>query len=207
MKKAFGIFLMFISAFSVYAESVNLRTGNVFDAVEVNEILSIGYGSKVSEIQFESRSPKITTIALEGTAFIEDYSFIGKCKELEVLIMNTVSLKNMDFLKSCKKLKVLALDSVSVEKLPDFRELENAEYIAFSNCNLTDIREFTHHAEKLRCIDLRYNKISMLPQLEKKDRAMYFLSGNEIMASNCKNFIFDEDIYQKLPEEFRQYVR
>ena len=207
MKKAFGIFLMFISAFLVYAESVNLRTGNVFDTVEVNEILSIGYGSKVSEIQFESRSPKITTIALEGTAFITDYSFIGECKALEVLIMNTISLKNMDFLKSCKKLKILALDSVSVAQLPDFSDLENMEYIAFSNCNLTDFHEFTHHAENLRFINLRYNKISILPKLEKNDRAMYFLSGNEIMTSSCKNFIFDQDIRQKLPEEFRQYIR
>ena len=104
--------------------------------MEINDVLVLGYGNKVSEIKFENDVPKVSKIILEGTAFLKDYSFISSCKNLEVLVMNDITIDNFDFLSSCKKVKILALDSVKCNQLPNISEFNKLEYFAFTNSNL-----------------------------------------------------------------------
>lgn len=207
MQKRTCFCLMMIFSWQLFAENVFLRNNATLETVAVENSLSLGYGSKVSEIRFENKNPKITKITLEGTAFIQDYSFIAECKELEILVLNDVTVENLEFLSSCKQLRILVLDSVPVKKLPNFARLENLEYIAMTNCNITDFSNILCHGEKLRFVNLCHNKLSELPHLDSKDKVMYFVAGNPVTTSKYKNYIFDEEIQKKLPDEFLCYIR
>ena len=55
-----------------------LKDNNSSEIIETGEVLYIGYGSKVSEIMFADKNPKISRVILEGTAYIKGYSFIAQ---------------------------------------------------------------------------------------------------------------------------------
>lgn len=207
MRKMLFFYLLFVIESALHAEKVLLKNNNSWGSIEVDKVLSVGYGSKVSEIKFESENPKITEIILEGTAFIKDYSFIAECKELEVIVINDVPIENLDFLKSCKRLNVIAFDGVNLKKFPDLSNFENLEYFAMTNCNLKEFSDVMNHGKKLSFVNLCHNRISKFPKPKLNDDALYFVLGNPATSSNFKNYIFDEDITKKLPERFVRYVR
>ena len=138
MKKIFLVYLLSILSLSLYAEKVNLIYDNSTEWVDVGDEFLMSYGSKVTEIKFESENPDIRKIVLEGNAFLKDYSFIAECKNLQVLVINDASVKDFSFLENCRSLKIIAFDSVKFEKMVDLRKLENLEYIAFTNCALSE---------------------------------------------------------------------
>ena len=207
MKKGIVFYFLLAGTLSLYAEKTILNDDGSLDVVETEGTFYLGYGSKVSEVKFGSNSPKITKIILEGTAFIHDYSFIAECKNLEVLVLNTISTENLDFLSKCKKLRVIAFDGVHATKLPNLANLENLEYFAMTNCDLTSCSATLKHGKNLKFINLCHNKISELPKPSSGDNALYFVSGNIIKTSKYKNYNFDSDIRKRLAEEFWAYIR
>ena len=207
MKKGIVFYFLLAVTLSLYAEKTILNDDGSLDVVETEGTFYLGYGSKVSEVKFGSNSPKITKIILEGTAFIHDYSFIAECKNLEVLVLNTISTENLDFLSKCKKLRVIAFDGVHATKLPNLANLENLEYFAMTNCGLTSCSATLKHGKNLKFINLCHNKISELPKPSSGDNALYFVSGNIIKTSKYKNYNFDSDIRKRLAEEFWAYIR
>ena len=207
MKKYFMLCLLFLGTLSLSAEKVSLKINNSYQTMEVNDVLFLGYGNKVSEIKFEGDVPKVSKIILEGTAFLKDYSFISSCKNLEVLVMNDITIDNFDFLLSCKKIKILALDSVKCNQLPNISEFNKLEYFALTNSNLESCDTLVVHGQNLRFINLSYNKISKLPKLKSDDNTIYFIAENPIKTADQKNYIFDYDISKNLPKEFMEYIR
>lgn len=207
MKKGIVFYFLLAVTLSLYAEKTILNDDGSLDVVETEGTFYLGYGSKVSEVKFGSNSPKITKIILEGTAFIHDYSFIAECKNLEVLVLNTISTENLDFLSKCKKLRVIAFDGVHATKLPNLANLENLEYFAMTNCDLTSCSATLKHGKNLKFINLCHNKISELPKTSSGDNALYFVFGNIIKTSKYKNYNFDSDIRKRLAEEFWAYIR
>lgn len=205
-RKLIFCFLLSVTV-SLYAEKIILKIHDSFKTVDTEDSFYLGYGSKVSKVKFESSNPKITKIILEGTAFIHDYSFISKCKNLEILEMNDISMENLDFLAECKKLKIIAFDSVHLEKLPDLRNFESLEYFAMTNCNLTDCEKLLNHCENLKFVNICHNKISKLPEIKSDDRSVYLLSGNNIKKSKYKNYNFEADVFKILPKEYSEYIR
>lgn len=207
MKKYFILCLLFFGTLSLYAEKVSLKVNNSFQTIEVNDELFLGYGNRVSEIKFENKVSGVSKIILEGTAFLKDYSFISSCKNLEVLVMNNITVDNFDFLLSCKQLKVLALDSIKCNQLPYINEFKKLEYFALTNSDLELCDSFINHGQKLKFINLSYNKISKLPKLNSDDNSLYFVTGNLVKPVEQKNYIFCDDISKNLPKEFMEYIR
>lgn len=193
MKRKIIYGLLFITALSVFAEKVTLIFENLSETIDVGEELLIGYGSKVSEVKFENQNPKIKKMIFKGPHFLKDYSFVTNCKELEIFIMDEISIDNLNFLEGCKNLKILSLDGVFLKQLPNLRELKNLEYLGMTNCYLTNVDELTKHAEKLRCINLSFNRITKLPKVNTNNKTLYLFSS--------------EDVIEKLPKEFLQYTR
>lgn len=207
MKKLLLLITFFISLFSLSAEKIKFVVGSQSSLVESGDELYIGYGSKVSDIIFENENPNIKKIVIEGAAFIHDYSFISKCKNLEILVLNDVKLDTLDFLESCKNLRILALDSVSFNQFTDFRKLESLEYLGMTNCNLSNFNILTEHASSLRYINLTHNKIVKFPVLNSKDKAIYFISESDVLKTKDKRFVFSNNLLQRLPMEYTCYLR
>lgn len=208
MKKSFIliIFLFFIS--NIYAEKVFISLKNSKDVqiLEINEVLSIGYNSYASEIKFENDNPNIKQISLLGTKFISDYSFIEKCKNLEVIILNDISLDNLDFLEKLETLKVISCDNVYIKKLPSLKKIKNLEFFSFTNSNLTDCKKIMNHESKLKFVNLNFNQIWQLPKIKFNDKTIYFVEKNKITYSPYKNYIF-ENTYQYLPKKYFEYLK
>lgn len=194
-------------SFLAFAENVKFITGKNSEIKEVGTELYIGYGSKVSQIEFENKNPEIKSITIEGAAFLKDLSFIKNCKKLEVLVMNNMSVKDTSFLYGLPNLKVIAFDSVEIKTLPNLSKIKNLEYISLTNCGLTKYDGLTSHAKKLKFVNLAYNSISELPAPKKADKAIYFVTGNKITTSDYSNYYFGSDYVSKLPQELAKFVR
>jgi hypothetical protein len=66
---------------------------------------------------------------------------------------------------------------------------------------------FINHGQKLKFINLSYNKINKLPKLNSDDNSLYFVTGNLVKPVEQKNYIFCDDISKNLPKEFMEYIR
>ena len=127
--------------FSLYAENIKVIENKTISSIDISDTLHIGYGSKISEVIMDTENTTIKSIILEGTAFIQDYSFISKCKNLETLVMNDIKVTDLSFLEKCKNLKILSFDSVSFIKFPEINKMENLDYLGITNCNLEQLAQ------------------------------------------------------------------
>lgn len=199
--------LSILSMFSLYAENIKVIENKTISSIDISDTLHIGYGSKISKVIMDTENSMIKSIILEGTAFIQDYSFISKCKNLETLVMNDIKIDNLSFLEKCKNLKILSFDSVSFIKFPEINQMENLEYLGITNCNLKDFSILTNHKDKLKYINLNNNKILKLPRLRSNDKALYFVYGNNQISSKGKRIIATKNFMDKLPDEYKLYIR
>lgn len=210
MKKKYALILFVFFAALVFAEKVEIRLfsqkNNKTEAQyydENTERFSIGYGSYVSKIENLEKLKNLKEVEFIGTAFLKDFSFLKKCKNLEIIILYDVEIKDFSFLYSLPNLKILDIQSSKFSTMIDLTKLTKLEYLAMVNCGITSLKDFVSHSEALQYVNVSNNNIMSIDGIKLDDKVVYIISFNPI----TKNLFVDDNIYTFLPEKFRRFIR
>lgn len=202
--------ILFVICRNVFAEDVQVtfisekNNSKEIKSYDINtEVFTLGYGSSVSSIENLDKLTNLKEVQFTGTAFLNDFSFLSKCKNLEVIVLYDVSIADFNFLYSLPNLKILDTQSAKYSKMIDLTKLKKLEYIAMVNCGITSLKDFVSHGESLQYVNVSNNNIMSVDGIKSNDKAVYILSFNPI----AKNLFVDENIYTFLPEKFRRFIR
>lgn len=204
-----GLFVAFM-CFGAVGEEILLHYEDYVEQIEVADdatYFSLAEGSEVMAIEGLEKIETLEHIELSGTEKLEDYSFIGKCTNLKVLVLNNVKVEGFEFLNNLEGLKVLAMDHVVAQRLPELKKLSALEYFAYTNGKLKDFSLVAKHSKNLRYVNLSNNKIEELDNPKSSDKTLYFLANNPLVFAKSKNISFAKDITSLLPEEFHEFVK
>lgn len=219
MKKKILIFIyiyfLLILSFNLYAEKIEIlfytkdnETHNI--GYDVNtEIFTIEHGSYISKISNLDKLYKLKEISFNGAKFINDFSFLKNCKNIETILFTDMILNNLDFLYYLPKLKNIIMDNVDIDCNINLKKIKSLEYISLTNCNIENIDSYIKHGKCLKYVNLAFNKIKDISKISSKDKTVYILSKNLIgnIETTNSNIILEDNYINYLPNEYLHFVR
>ena len=201
-----------LSAFSCFTqETVDIT---IMDKKEGRKVVSypadtkefcIKYGSYTMNIEGLENLPELEAIKLEGTAFITNYSFIGKCKNLKHLVFWDDQIDDFSFLKELNNLETLTFHSCRMKSLPQISHMKKLRVFTLRSCGLKSLEEMKTLPKNLEILNLADNEFDDLKKIPKTN-AKIILWCNSIGGRNYKNYVFSDDCWNLIPEEYKKYV-
>ena len=143
----------------------DIRNRNTYQINDSNEIIGLNLvGNELTNITFLKKLPKIVSLNLGESVYLENFQNIKSLKLIEKLDLGHNSLSNISFLEELTSLKELNLEKNKLSNIDSLAKLIQLNYLKLWGNEISDIsiiKKFT----KLNHLILWNNKISNIHPL------------------------------------------
>lgn len=216
MRKLTIIYLLFISVYWINPVELTIKyrdgSSEIRSYPDNTEKINFTYGAgrNITEIVGLEYFPRLKELWLGMTAFIRDYNFLEKLNTLEVLVFQDIQFSDINFLYGINSLKRLIFQSCRLgDNIIDASKLPYLEYFECTNSQLVKFPIEIKERRKIDTINIAYNNIEDITIPNYMD-ILIIAVGNPLLVTDTKKIITGPrgtDIYNILPENYRQYLR
>lgn len=163
------------------------------------------YKTNINRIEGLNQFNQIEELIFRYTAFITDFSFLENLNNVKILVLDMVEIDDLSFLSTMKELQGIIIQNSRFEICP-LKLGSKLEYLEFSNCSLLEIPNLVDVPCSIKIINLAYNNINSIDTPAINGNIDYIMTGNPV-KSNYPNFITESNFYEKIPFDYRKYIK